>query len=199
MMWFWLALGSAVFAALTSILAKLGIEGVGSNLATAIRTMVVVVMAWGMVFLTNQQGGIRSIDQKSWIFLILSGLATGASWLCYYKALQLGDASKVVPIDKLSVVITIVLAFVFLHEKVTTRSVLGCILEEGLCVQIMHIGPYDDEPATVAVMDRYLQENGYENDLSDTRLHHEIYLSDTRKVEPAKRKTVIRHPIRKAL
>ena len=128
MMWFWLALGSAVFAALTSILAKLGIEGVGSNLATAIRTMVVVVMAWGMVFLTNQQGGIRSIDQKSWIFLILSGLATGASWLCYYKALQLGDASKVVPIDKLSVVITIVLAFVFLHEKVTAKSVLGCIL-----------------------------------------------------------------------
>ena len=122
MMWFWLALGSAVFAALTSILAKLGIEGVGSNLATAIRTMVVVVMAWGMVFLTNQQGGIRSIDQKSWIFLILSGLATGASWLCYYKALQLGEASKVVPIDKL------VLAFVFLHEHVTAKSVLGCIL-----------------------------------------------------------------------
>ena len=128
MMWFWLALGSAVFAALTSILAKLGIEGVGSNLTTAIRTMVVVVMAWGMVLVTDQQGGIRSIDQKSWIFLILSGLATGASWLCYYKALQLGDASKVVPIDKLSVVITIVLAFVFLHEKVTTKSVLGCIL-----------------------------------------------------------------------
>ena len=127
-MWFWLALGSAVFAALTSILAKVGIEGVGSNLATAIRTMVVVIMAWGMVFITNQQGGIRTISQKSWIFLILSGLATGASWLCYYKALQIGDASKVVPIDKLSVVITLLLAFVFLHEEATVKSVMGCIL-----------------------------------------------------------------------
>lgn len=127
-MWFWFALGSAVFAALTSILAKTGIEGVGSNLATAIRTMVVVVMAWGMVFATHQQGGIRSISQKSWTFLILSGLATGASWLCYYKALQMGDASKVVPIDKLSVVITLVLAFVFLHEEFTIRSAIGCVL-----------------------------------------------------------------------
>ena len=127
-MWFWLALGSAVFAALTSILAKVGIEGVGSNLATAIRTMVVVVMAWGMVVVTHQQDGIRSIGQKSWIFLILSGLATGASWLCYYKALQIGDASKVVPIDKLSIVITLVLAFVFLHETFTVKSVIGCIL-----------------------------------------------------------------------
>ena len=127
-MWFWLALGSAVFAALTSILAKIGIEDVGSNLATAIRTMVVVVMAWGMVFLTQQQAGIRDIRQKSWIFLILSGLATGASWLCYYKALQIGEASKVVPIDKLSVVITLVLAFVFLHEKFTTKSLIGCVL-----------------------------------------------------------------------
>ena len=127
-MWFWLALGSAVFAALTSILAKIGIEGVGSNLATAIRTMVVVIMAWGMVFFTHQQGSIRSISQKSWVFLIMSGLATGASWLCYYKALQMGDASKVVPIDKLSVVITLVLAFVFLHEAFTIKSVLGCIL-----------------------------------------------------------------------
>jgi transporter family protein len=127
-MWFWLALGSAVFAALTSILAKIGIEGVGSNLATAIRTMVVVVMAWGMVFLTQQQGGIKDISQKSWVFLILSGLATGASWLCYYKALQIGDASKVVPIDKLSVVITLVLAFVFLHEKFTAKSLIGCVL-----------------------------------------------------------------------
>ena len=127
-MWFWLALGSAVFAALTSILAKAGIEGVGSNLATAIRTMVVVVMAWGMVFVTHQQSGIRSISQKSWIFLILSGLATGASWLCYYKALQIGEASKVVPIDKLSVVITLVLAFVFLHEEFATKSIVGCIL-----------------------------------------------------------------------
>ena len=127
-MWFWLALGSAVFAALTSILAKIGIEDVGSNLATAIRTMVVVVMEWGMVFLTQQQAGIRDIRQKSWIFLILSGLATGASWLCYYKALQIGEASKVVPIDKLSVVITLVLAFVFLHEKFTTKSLIGCVL-----------------------------------------------------------------------
>ena len=127
-MWFWLALGSAVFAALTSILAKAGREGVGSNLATAIRTMVVVLMAWGMVFLTHQEGGIKTISQKSWIFLILSGLATGASWLCYYKALQMGDVSKVVPIDKLSVVITVVLAFLFLHEEVTVKSVFGCIL-----------------------------------------------------------------------
>ena len=127
-MWFWLALGSAVFAALTSILAKVGIEGVESNLATAIRTMVVVIMAWGMVFITNQQGSIRAISQKSWIFLILSGLATGASWLCYYKALQMGDASKVVPIDKLSVVITLVLAFVLLHEEFTAKSMIGCIL-----------------------------------------------------------------------
>ena len=127
-MWFWLALGSAVFAALTSILAKVGIEGVGSNLATAIRTMVVVVMAWGMVFITHQQTGIMSISRKSWIFLILSGLATGASWLCYYKALQIGEASKVVPVDKLSVVITLVLAFVFLHEEFTVKSVAGCVL-----------------------------------------------------------------------
>ena len=127
-MWFWLALGSALFAALTSILAKIGIEGVGSNLATAIRTMVVLVMAWGMVFLTNQQAGLKEISTKSWIFLILSGLATGASWLCYYRALQIGDASKVVPIDKLSVVITLVLAFVLLHEKITAKSLLGCVM-----------------------------------------------------------------------
>ena len=127
-MWFFLALASAVFAALTSILAKVGIEGVPSNLATAIRTLVVVVMAWGMVFITHQQGGIRTISQKSRIFLILSGFATGASWLCYYMALQVGDVSKVVPIDKLSVVITIVLAFVFLHEDITMKSVAGCIL-----------------------------------------------------------------------
>ena len=127
-MWFWLALGSAVFAALTSILAKIGIEGVGSNLATAIRTMVVVVMAWGMVFLTHQQTGIMSISRRSWLFLILSGIATGASWLCYYKALQIGDASKVVPVDKLSVVITLVLAFVFLHEEFTIKSAAGCLL-----------------------------------------------------------------------
>ena len=127
-MWFWLALGSAVFAALTSILAKVGIEGVGSNLATAIRTVVVVLMAWGMVFIAHQQTGIMSISRKSWIFLILSGLATGASWLCYYKALQIGEASKVVPVDKLSVVITLVLAFVFLHEEFTVKSVTGCVL-----------------------------------------------------------------------
>lgn len=127
-MWFWFALGSAVFAALTSILAKVGIDGVNSNLATALRTVVVVVMAWGMVFLTNAQKGIADISQKSWLFLILSGLATGASWLCYYKALQLGPASKVVPIDKLSVVITLVLAFVFLHEEFTPKSIVGCLL-----------------------------------------------------------------------
>lgn len=127
-MWFILALLSAVFAALTSILAKIGIDGVSSNLATAIRTVVVVVMAWGMVFLTNSQGGILDISKKSWIFLILSGLATGASWLCYYKALQMGSASKVVPIDKLSVVITLVLAFIFLHEHFTTKSIIGCVL-----------------------------------------------------------------------
>ena len=127
-MWFIFALLSAIFAALTSILAKIGIEGVNSNLATAIRTVVVVVMAWGMVFLTNAQNGIAEISKRSWFFLILSGLATGASWLCYYRALQLGDASKVVPIDKLSVVITLVLAFVFLHEQFTTKSLIGCIL-----------------------------------------------------------------------
>ncbi|QFJ56420.1 EamA family transporter [Pseudobutyrivibrio xylanivorans] len=127
-MWFVFALLSAVFAALTSILAKIGIEGVNSNLATALRTVVVVAMAWAMVFITNTQTGIFSISKKSWIFLILSGLATGASWLCYYKALQMGEASKVVPIDKLSVVITIVLAFIFLHEDFTVKSIIGCAL-----------------------------------------------------------------------
>ena len=127
-MWFVLALLSAVFAALTSILAKIGIDGVNSNLATAIRTVVVVIMAWGMVFLTNTQRGLANITSKSWIFLILSGLATGASWLCYYKALQIGDASKVVPVDKLSVVITLILAFVFLHEQFTIKSLIGCVL-----------------------------------------------------------------------
>lgn len=127
-MWFVFALGSAVFAALTSILAKVGIDGVDSNLATAVRTVVVVVMAWVMVFITNAQSGITEINRKSWIFLILSGLATGASWLCYYKALQIGEASKVVPIDKLSVIFTLVLAFVFLHEKFTAKSLVGCLL-----------------------------------------------------------------------
>ena len=127
-MWFIFALLSAVFAALTSILAKIGIEGVNSNLATAIRTVVVVVMAWGMVFLTHTQNGISGISKKSWIFLILSGLATGASWLCYYRALQLGEASKVVPVDKLSVVITLALAFWLLHEEFTAKSLLGCVL-----------------------------------------------------------------------
>ena len=127
-MWFVFALLSAVFAALTSILAKIGIEGVNSNLATAIRTMVVLAMAWGMVLLTHAQSGIGAISRKSWLFLILSGLATGASWLCYYRALQLGEASKVVPIDKLSVVITLVLAFVLLHEEVSVKSILGCML-----------------------------------------------------------------------
>ena len=127
-MWLVLALLSAVFAALTSILAKVGIEGVNSILATAIRTAVVLLMSWGMVFLTNAQGGISSISQKSWLFLILSGLATGASWLCYYKALQLGDVSKVVPIDKLSVVFTLILAFLCQHEKFTIKSAIGTVL-----------------------------------------------------------------------
>lgn len=127
-MWIVLALLSAVFAALTSIFAKVGINGVDSNLATALRTVVVVVMAWVMVFITNAQGGINEISRKSWIFLALSGLATGASWLCYYKAIQLGDVSKVVPIDKLSVIFTLVMAFVFLHENFTPKSAVGCLL-----------------------------------------------------------------------
>lgn len=127
-MWFIFALLSAIFAALTSILAKIGIDGVNSNLATAVRTVVVLAMAWGMVFLTNEQNGIFSIGRKSWIFLILSGLATGASWLCYYKALQMGEASKVVSVDKLSVVITLILAFVFLHESFNVKSLIGSIL-----------------------------------------------------------------------
>lgn len=127
-MWMVFAILSSIFAALTSILAKVGIEGVNSNLATALRTIVVLIMAWAMVFITGAQDGIGQISRKSWIFLILSGLATGASWLCYYRALQLGEASKVAPIDKLSVVITIILAFIFLHEKVTWKSALGCVL-----------------------------------------------------------------------
>ena len=127
-MWILFAVGSSVFAALTSILAKVGIEGVSSNLATAIRTFVVLLMAWGMVFLTHSQDGIFNIGKRSWIFLILSGLATGASWLCYYKALKIGDASKVVPIDKLSTVLTLILAFVFLHEQFTLKSLVGSIL-----------------------------------------------------------------------
>ncbi len=127
-MWLPLAFLSALFAALTSILAKVGVEDVNSHLATAVRTMVVVFLAWGMVFLTGAQGGLANISRKSWIFLVLSGLATGASWLCYYRALQVGEVSKVVPVDKLSVVITLVLAFVFLHEQVTVKSVIGCIL-----------------------------------------------------------------------
>ena len=127
-MWFLFAILSSFFAALTSILAKIGIEGVNSNLATAIRTVVVVIMSWGMVFLTNTPNGITEISKKSWIYLILSGLATGASWLCYYRALQAGEASKVVPVDKLSVVITLILAFVFLHEEFTAKAFIGCVL-----------------------------------------------------------------------
>ncbi len=127
-MWFVFALLSAIFASLTSVLAKVGIDGVNSNLATAIRTVVVVIMAWGMVFLTDTQNGISEISKKSWIFLILSGLATGASWLCYYRALQIGEASKVVPVDKLSVIITLVMAFAFLHEKFTAKSLIGSVL-----------------------------------------------------------------------
>lgn len=137
-MWLLFALLSAVFAALTSILAKVGIEGVNSNLGTAVRTVVVLVMAWGMVFLTHTQTGLRDISQKSWIFLILSGLATGASWLCYYRALQIGEASKVVPVDKLSVVITLILAFLFLHEEFTVKSAIGAILiTAGTLVMVM--------------------------------------------------------------
>ena len=137
-MWFVFAFMSAVFAALTSILAKVGIEGVNSNLATAVRTMVVVVMAWVMVFVTDAQGGLSDISRRSWVFLTLSGLATGASWLCYYKALQIGEVAKVVPIDKLSVVITLVLAFVFLHEKFTPKSLLGCaLITAGTLVMVL--------------------------------------------------------------
>ena len=131
-MWAIFAILSAIFAALTSILAKVGIEGVNSNLATAVRTIVVVLMAWFMVFITGNQNGIVDINKKSWIFLILSGLATGASWLCYYKALQLGEASKVVPIDKLSIVITIILAFIFLGEQITLKTLIGCCLLQEL-------------------------------------------------------------------
>lgn len=138
MIWLLFAIGSAVFAALTSILAKVGIEGINSNLATAIRTCVVLVMAWGMVFLTHAQSGISAIGTKSWAFLILSGLATGASWLCYYRALQLGEASKVVPVDKMSTVITLILAFIFLHESFTFKSVIGMILlTAGTLVMVM--------------------------------------------------------------
>ena len=137
-MWFAFALGSAFFAALTSILAKVGIEGVNSNLATAIRTVAVVAMAWGIVFITGAQDGIQSINTKSWIFLILSGLATGASWLCYYHALQIGRASDVVPIDKLSVVITLVLATIFLHEQLTIKSVVGAgFIAAGTLIMVL--------------------------------------------------------------
>ena len=137
-MWFVLALGSSVFAALTSILAKIGIAGVNSNLATAIRTCVVVIMSWGMVFLTNAQSGLTDISRRSWLFLILSGLATGASWLCYYKALQIGEASKVVPIDKLSVVITMILAAVVLGEQFTVKSIAGCgLIAAGTLLMVL--------------------------------------------------------------
>lgn len=127
-MWVLFAFLSAIFASLTSILAKVGIDGVNSNLATGIRTIVVVIMAWVMVFITNNQSGIMQISKKSWIFLILSGLATGVSWLCYYYALQTGEVSKVVSIDKLSVVLTVILAFIFLHESLTVKSIIGCLL-----------------------------------------------------------------------
>ena len=137
-MWFVLALLSAVFAALTSILAKIGIDGVDSTLATAIRTAVVLVMSWGMVFLTHVQNGISSISQRSWLFLILSGLATGVSWLCYYRALQVGEASRVVPVDKLSVVITLVLAFVILKEPFTAESAIGAaLIAAGTLVMVL--------------------------------------------------------------
>lgn len=127
-MWLVFAILSSVFAAATSILAKIGIEGVNSTLATAIRTLVVVVMSWVMVLVTNTGGGISDISKKSWIFLILSGIATGASWLCYYKALSMGDASRVVPIDKMSVVLTLIMAFTILHEQFTWKSAVGSLL-----------------------------------------------------------------------
>ena len=137
-MWFIFAILSAIFAALTSILAKIGIEGVNSNLATAVRTIVVVLMAWLMIFVTGSQNGFMDISKKSWIFLILSGLATGASWLCYYKALQIGEASKVVPIDKLSIVITVALAFLFLGEQITLKTLIGCsLIVAGTFVMIL--------------------------------------------------------------
>ena len=137
-MWFIFAILSAIFAALTSILAKIGIEGVNSNLATAVRRIVVVLMAWLMVFITGSQNGLMDISKKSWIFLILSGLATGASWLCYYKALQIGEASKVVPIDKLSIVITVALAFLFLGEQITLKTLIGCsLIAVGTFVMIL--------------------------------------------------------------
>ena len=137
-MWFIFAILSAIFAALTSILAKIGIEGVNSNLATAVRTIIVVLMAWLMVFITGSQNGLMDISKKSWIFLILSGLATGASWLCYYKALQIGEASKVVPIDKLSIVITVALAFLFLGEQITLKTLIGCsLIAVGTFVMIL--------------------------------------------------------------
>jgi hypothetical protein len=137
-MWFIFAILSTIFAALTSILAKIGIEGVNSNLATAVRTIVVVLMAWLMVFITGSQNGLMDISKKSWIFLILSGLATGASWLCYYKALQIGEASKVVPIDKLSIVITVALAFLFLGEQITLKTLIGCsLIAAGTFVMIL--------------------------------------------------------------
>ena len=138
MNWLIFAILSAVFAALTSILAKIGIQGVNSNLATAIRTVVVVIMSWVMVFVTNNQSGIKNITTKSWIFLVLSGLATGISWLCYYKALQTGDVKQVVPIDKLSVVITLILAFIFLHEQFTLKSFIGCVfITAGTLVMVL--------------------------------------------------------------
>lgn len=137
-MWLVCAILSSVFAALTSILAKVGINGVNSNLATALRTAVVLIMAWGMVFLTNAQSGIADIDKKSWIFLILSGLATGASWLFYYKALQLGEVSRVAPIDKMSIVLTLIMAFLFLHEKFTVKSAIGSVLiAVGILVMVL--------------------------------------------------------------
>lgn len=137
-MWFLFAVLSAVFAAATSILAKIGISGVNSNLATAIRTVVVVAMSWGIVFLTNAQSGIAGISKRSWLFLILSGIATGASWLCYFKALQMGEVSKVVPVDKFSIVITLVLAYAFLHEQFTVKSIIGAaLIAAGTFVMIL--------------------------------------------------------------
>jgi len=130
-MWWLFAVLSAVFAAATAILAKIGIDGVNSNLATAIRTIVVLVMAWVVVFLTKSAGGISSITPRSWLFLILSGLATGASWICYFYAIKTGEVSKVVPIDKCSLILTIIFAVIFLGETVTWKTIVGGLLLLG--------------------------------------------------------------------
>ncbi|MDO5564440.1 MAG: EamA family transporter [Eubacteriales bacterium] len=137
-MWIVFAFLSAIFASLTSILAKVGIKGIDSTLATAIRTIVVLILAWAMVFITNANVGIKDISIRNWIFLILSGVATGLSWIFYYKALQMGDVSKVVPIDKMSVVFTLIFAFIFFHESFSLKSFVGILLlSAGTIVMVL--------------------------------------------------------------